>query len=85
MAWKRCLPTGSVQAGFVGLFVCLCLILLERVHCFEPVHEDEVGHLLDGLERVGETTAPELVPEGVDLGFKFGGEAYGERILIVIG
>jgi len=53
--------------GFVGLFVCLCLLLLERVHCFEPVHEDELGHLLDGLERVGETNAPEFVPEGIDL------------------
>jgi len=38
--------------GVVGNFHCLRPLLLERVHLFESVHEDEVRHLLDGLERV---------------------------------
>ena len=29
--------------------------------------ENEAGDLPDGLERVGEITAPEFVPKGVDL------------------
>jgi len=57
----------SFEDGFVLLFFCLRPLLLERVHLFETVHEDEVGHLLDGLERVGETTAPEFILERVDL------------------
>ena len=29
-----------------------CTFLLDDIHVLKPLHEDEVGHLLDGLERV---------------------------------
>ena len=37
-------------------------LLLDDVHVLQPLHEDEVGHLFDGLERVGDPTAPEVIP-----------------------
>ena len=66
----------SLIDGSVRESLSLRFLLFEGVHCFEPVHEDEVGHLLDGLERVGEPAAPEFIPERVDLGIEFGGEAH---------
>ena len=63
---------GSVRESF-----CLCPFLLKGVYLFEAVHKNKVGHLLDGLERVTHASAPELIPEGIDPGFEFGGEVYG--------
>ncbi len=36
----------------------------------EPFQKDEIRHLLDGRERVGNAAGPEAVPEGVDFGFE---------------
>jgi len=69
---------GGVRESF-----CLCPLLLKGVHLFETVHKDEVGHLLDGLERVTHASAPELIPKGVDPGFEFGGEAHGFFLIVV--
>jgi hypothetical protein len=46
--------------------------LLFLVQLVEPLHEQQVGDLLDGGKRVGDAAAPEFVPELVDLAFEFG-------------
>jgi hypothetical protein len=38
----------------------------------QPFHEQQVGDLLDGGERVADATTPEFVPELVDFIFEFG-------------
>ena len=46
--------------------------LLLQIEIIQTLHEQEVGNLLDGGERIGDAAAPELVPELVDLAFQFG-------------
>ena len=47
------------------------LVLLAGMRLVEPAHEQEVGDLLDDLERIGDATRPKSVPDVVDLGSKF--------------
>ena len=47
------------------------LALFEGVRVVQPAHEQEVGDLLDHLQRIGDATRPEGVPDVVDLGVKF--------------
>jgi hypothetical protein len=42
------------------------------VQLVEPLHEQQIGDLLDGGEWVADAAAPEFVPELVDLASKFG-------------
>ena len=48
----------------IGLFFLVQLV--------QPLHEQQVGDLLDGGERVADAAAPEFVPELVDFAFEFG-------------
>jgi hypothetical protein len=57
----------SEEDGLARLFLCLRPLLFKVIHLLQTLHEDEAGHLLDGLERVRAPTVPELVPECVDL------------------
>ena len=50
------------------------LALLQRVQVVEPLDEEQVGDLLDDLERIGDAARPEGIPEGVDLTADFAGE-----------
>jgi hypothetical protein len=43
------------------------LRLLQRVEIVQPLDEEQVGNLLDHLQRIGNATRPERVPDGVDL------------------
>ena len=43
------------------------LVLLQRVHVVEPAEEEQVGDLLDHLQRVRDAAGPEGVPDAVDL------------------
>jgi hypothetical protein len=45
-----------------------------RVEIVEPPQEEEVGDLLDDLERVRDASRPEGVPDAVDLAAKLAGE-----------
>ncbi len=47
------------------------LVLLAGMRLIQPAHEQEVGDLLDHLERIGDAARPERVPHAVDLGAKF--------------
>ena len=47
------------------------LVLLECMRLVQAADEEEIGDLLDHLERVGDATRPEGVPDVVDLGAKF--------------
>jgi len=42
------------------------------IQLIEPLHEQQIGDLLDGGERIADATTPEFVPELVDLAFEFG-------------
>jgi hypothetical protein len=39
------------------------------VHIFQPLEENQIAHLLNGSKRIGNSTAPETVPERINLGF----------------
>jgi hypothetical protein len=41
--------------------------LLQLLHLVEALDEDQVGDLLDHLQRVGEPARPEVVPDAIDL------------------
>ena len=43
------------------------LVLFQRLQVVEPAQEEQVGDLLDDLERVGDAARPEGVPDAVDL------------------
>ena len=43
------------------------LVLLARVHVIEAADEEEVGDLLDHLERIGDSPCPERIPNTIDL------------------
>ena len=47
------------------------LALLQLLHLVEALDEDQVGDLLDHLERIGEPARPEVVPDAVDLVAQF--------------
>jgi hypothetical protein len=47
------------------------LALLQLLHVVETSDEDQIGDLLDHLERVGQTARPEVVPDAVDLVAQF--------------
>jgi hypothetical protein len=53
------------------LFETVGLVLFAGVRVIEPAHEQQVGDLLDHLERIGDAARPERVPHAVDLGAKF--------------
>jgi transposase len=60
------------EFGGVGLAGPFGIGLLFLIQLVEPLHEQQIGDLLDSGERVGDSTGPELVPELVDLAFEFG-------------
>src|SRR5262245_11388957 len=43
------------------------LALLQLLHLVEALDEDQVGDLLDHLERIGEAARPEVVPNVINL------------------
>jgi hypothetical protein len=47
------------------------LALLQLLHLVEALDEDQVGDLLDDLERIGQASRPEVVPDAVDLVAQF--------------
>src|ERR1700694_2143823 len=47
------------------------LALLNFLHFVEAFDEDQIGDLLDDLERIGEATGPEIIPDAVDLAAQF--------------
>ena len=47
------------------------LLGAEIVRVVQIVDEHEIGHLLDHVQRVRETTGPEDLPEAVDFVFQF--------------
>ncbi len=60
------------EFGGVGLAGKFGIGLLFLVQLVETLHEQQIGDLLDGGERVGDAAGPELVPELVDLASEFG-------------
>jgi hypothetical protein len=46
-------------------------VLFQRVQIVEPALEQQVGDLLDHLDRVGDAAGPKGVPEGIDLVAEF--------------
>jgi catechol 2,3-dioxygenase-like lactoylglutathione lyase family enzyme len=57
---------GVLFAGEFGIGLAL------KIQFVEPLHEQQVGDLLNGGEGVANTAAPEFVPELIDLAFEFG-------------
>ncbi|VMP20668.1 Uncharacterised protein [Streptococcus pneumoniae] len=49
-------------------------LLLGRVQLVQPPQEQEVGHLLDDLQGVGDAARPERVPDAVHLGLQLAGD-----------
>ena len=47
------------------------LALLQLLHLVKALDEDQVGDLLDHLQRIGEPARPEVVPDAVDLVAQF--------------
>lgn len=45
--------------------------LLQRVEVVEPFQEQEIGDLLNHLQRVGNPAGPEAIPDPVDLVAEF--------------
>lgn len=54
------------EAGGFQFFECLQFV--------ETAEEEEIGNLFDDFERVGNSSGPERVPDGVDLTADFAGE-----------
>ena len=59
------------DAPFDRFFKPISLVLLAGVRLVQPTHEQEIGDLLDHLERIGDAARPECVPHAIDLGAKF--------------
>jgi hypothetical protein len=55
------------------------LVLLQRVQVVQTAQEEQVGDLLDDLERVGDAAGPERVPDAVDLVLDFTSDHFGFR------
>src|SRR6266481_1253575 len=53
------------------LLKTVSLVLLASMRLVQPAHEQQVGDLLDHLERVGNATRPKGIPDPVNLGAKF--------------
>ena len=64
------LPFGK-DAPLHRLAEAVRLVLLARMGLVEPAHEQQVGDLLDHLERIGDAARPEGVPDLVDLRAEF--------------
>jgi hypothetical protein len=64
------MPVGE-NAPLDRLAECGGLALLQLLHLIEALDEDQVGDLLDHLQRVGEPARPEVVPDAVDLVAQF--------------
>ena len=60
------------QAGGVGLPQLLGQLFASVLCVVHALEEEQVRKLLDGVQRVGQAARPELVPQRVDLRFKFG-------------
>ena len=58
----------------IGLPSRCGLVLLERLQVVEAADEQQVGDLLDDLERVGDAAGPEGVPDAVDLALELTGD-----------
>jgi hypothetical protein len=43
------------------------LVLLQRLEFVEALQEEQVGDLLDHLERIADAARPEGIPDAVDL------------------
>jgi hypothetical protein len=69
----RILALGE-DAALDGLLEPGGLVLLQRVQVVEPAQEEQVGDLLDDLERIGDAAGPEGVPDPVDLALQFTSE-----------
>ena len=50
------------------------LVLLQRVQVVQAAQEEQVGDLLDHLQRVGDAAGPEGVPDLVDLALDVAGD-----------
>jgi hypothetical protein len=48
--------------------------LRQFLHLIEALDEDEIGDLLDHLQRIGDAARPEIIPDRVDLVAQFTGE-----------
>jgi hypothetical protein len=49
-------------------------VLFQRVQVVQPAQEEQIGDLLDHLERVGDAAGPEGVPDLVDLALDVAGD-----------
>ena len=63
--------TRREYAALNRLLKPISLVLLAGVRLVQPTHEQEIGDLLDHLERIGDAARPECVPHAIDLGAKF--------------
>jgi hypothetical protein len=52
----------------------LSLAFLQRFQLIQPPNKQQVGELLPHLQRVGDATAPEGIPDPVDLVAQLAGE-----------
>jgi hypothetical protein len=59
------------DAALYGLFQPGGLVLFQRVQVVQTAQEEQIGDLLDDLERVGDAAGPECVPNAVDLVLDF--------------
>ena len=50
------------------------LLLSEGVQIVEPADEQQIGDLLDNLERIGDTSRPEGIPNSIDLALQLPGD-----------
>jgi hypothetical protein len=57
------------------------LVLFQRVQVVQPAQEEQVGDLLDHLERVGDAARPEGVPDLVDLTWRRRARPPGRRAM----
>ena len=63
---RDAVPTGRVSDSSYTLSSRSACV----VHILQTLEEDEVGHLLDGGDRIGDAAGPEAVPKSVDFRFK---------------
>jgi len=62
----------ALESGKIFLPCPFRISLLFLVDLVEPLHEEQIGDLLNGCERIGDAASPELVPELIYFAFEFG-------------
>ena len=53
------------------------LVFFQGVQVIQPAQEEQVGDLLDDLQRVGDAAGPEGIPDCIDLALDFAGHHFG--------